>query len=114
VGNGGVANFRFIEKFNASTHTLVYDVKDDVMIPEFAYYSIQRDRGNINERCFDGSGLENLKICLFMEFEIPVPPLSEQRILQQDFDEIGHKQRKIAYYKEMTKEAIHRLLPGNY
>jgi len=114
VGNGGVANFRFIEKFNASTHTLVFDVKDDVMIPEFAYYSIQRDRGNINERCFDGSGLENLKIGLFMDFEIPVPPLSEQRNLQQDFDEIGHKHRKIAYYKEMTKEAIHRLLPGNY
>ena len=111
VGNGGEANFRLIEKFNASTHTLVYDVNETI-IKEFAYYSIQTIRNIINEMCFQGTGLENLNTELFMDIKIPLPPLALQQTLQSDFDEIRHKHAKIAIYKAKAQEAIQRLIPG--
>jgi len=45
-------------------------------------------------------------------FEIPLPPLTEQQTLQSDFDEIQHKHAKIATYKAKAQEAIQRLIPG--
>ena len=111
VGNGGEANFRLIEKFNASTHTLVYDVNTSIL-KEFAYYSIESMCDVINEMCFQGTGLENLNTNLFMGIEIPLPPLTEQQTLQLDFDEIRHKHAKIATYKAKAQEAIQRLIPG--
>jgi type I restriction-modification system DNA methylase subunit len=111
VGNGGEANFRLIEKFNASTHTLVYDVNTSIL-KEFAYYSIESMCDVINEMCFQGTGLENLNTNLFMGIEIPLPPLTEQQTLQSDFDEIRHKHAKIATYKAKAQEAIQRLIPG--
>jgi len=111
VGNGGEANFRLIEKFNASTHTLVYDVNETVL-KEFAYYSIQSMCDVIGEMCFQGTGLENLSTNLFMEVEIPLPPLTDQQTLQPEFDEIRHKRAKITSYKTKAQEAIQRLIPG--
>ena len=111
VGNGGEANFRLIEKFNASTHTLVYDVNETVL-KEFAYYSIQSMCDVIGEMCFQGTGLENLSTNLFMEVEIPLPPLTDQQTLQSEFDEIRHKRAKIASYKAKAQEAIQRLIPS--
>lgn len=111
VGNGGEANFRFIEKFNASTHTLVYDVNETIL-KEFAYYSIQMMCDVIGEMCFQGTGLENLNTKLFMEIEIPLPPLADQQTLEAEFDEIRHKHAKIAMYKAKAQEAIQRLIPG--
>ena len=111
VGNGGEANFRLIEKFNASTHTLVYDVKPTVLMG-VAYYTIQLLRDVINERCFQGTGLENLNIQLFMDIQIPLPPLEDQQTLQPEFDEIRNKHEKIARYKAKAQEAIQRLIPA--
>lgn len=111
VGNGGEANFRLISKFNASTHTLVYDVNERIL-KDFAYYSIQSKRDMISEMCFQGTGLENLNINLFMEIEILLPSLAEQQTLQSDFNEIYHKQAKIAEYKAKAQNAIQRLIPG--
>jgi type I restriction enzyme S subunit len=45
-------------------------------------------------------------------FEIPLPPLTVQQVLQSDFDEIRHKHAKIAVYKAKAQEAIQRLIPG--
>ena len=45
-------------------------------------------------------------------FEIPLPPLTEQQTLQAEFDEIRHKHAKIATYKAKAQEAIQRLIPG--
>jgi type I restriction-modification system DNA methylase subunit len=111
VGNGGEANFRLVNKFNASTHTLVYDVEETI-IKEFAYYTIQSMRDTISEMCFQGTGLENLNTNLFMDIEIPLPPLIEQQMLQSDFDEIQHKHAKIATYKEKAQDAIQHLIPS--
>lgn len=111
VGNGGEANFRLIAKFNASTHTLVYDVNENIL-KEFAYYSILNKRDIISELCFQGTGLENLNTNLFMDIDISLPSLAEQQTLQSDFDEIRHKHAKIAEYKAKAQEAIKRLIPG--
>lgn len=44
-------------------------------------------------------------------FEIPLPSLALQQTLQSDFDEIRHKDAKIASYKAKAQEAIQRLIP---
>ena len=111
AGNGGEANFQLVEKFNASTHTLVYDVTDKAVM-QFVYYIIQRMNNTINEVCFQGTGLKNLNTSLFMDLEIPLPPLTEQQTLQSDFDEIRHKHARISTYKAKAQEAINRLIPG--
>lgn len=111
AGNGGEANFQLVEKFNASTHTLVYDVTDRA-VKQFVYYSIQNMIHTINDLCFQGTGLKNLNTTLFMDLEISLPPLIEQQTLQSDFDEIRHKHAKIAYYKAKAADAIKRLIPG--
>ena len=112
AGNGGEANFRLIEKFNASTHTLVYDV-NDTAIKDFTYYSIQSIRDVISNACFQGTGLKNLNTSLFMDVEISLPTLSEQRTLQVHFDEIRHKQAKIAEYKAKAQESINKFIPSD-
>ena len=111
VGNGGTANFCFISKFNASTHTLVYDVFEDYS-KQYIYYSIINCRDMINELCFQGTGLENLNMSMFMDIDIACPPLAVQQTLQPEFDEIRHKQQKIDIYKTKAQEAIRRLIPG--
>jgi type I restriction-modification system DNA methylase subunit len=45
-------------------------------------------------------------------FEIPLPPLTEQQTLQSEFDEIRHKHAKLAEYKAKAQAAIQRLIPG--
>jgi restriction endonuclease S subunit len=112
AGNGGEANFNLSEKFNASTHTLVYDVDPSKSLHSFIYYNIQNIRDRINDLCFQGSGLKNLSIPLFMDLEIPLPTLDEQQTLQSDFDEIRHKQAKISEYRSKAQASIQRLIPG--
>jgi len=46
------------------------------------------------------------------DFELPLPPLTEQQTLQSDFDEIRHKHQKIATYKTKAQDAIKRLIPS--
>lgn len=110
AGNGGEANFSLSEKFNASTHTLIYDTKDEFN-KTFVYHSIQIMRPKISDLCFNGTALKNLNVGMFMDFEIPFPPLPEQQKLQDDFDEIRHKRMKIAEYKSKADEAVNRLIP---
>jgi type I restriction-modification system DNA methylase subunit/restriction endonuclease S subunit len=46
------------------------------------------------------------------DIEIRIPSLTEQQMLQSDFDEIRHKHAKIAIYKAKAQEAIQRLIPS--
>jgi restriction endonuclease S subunit len=45
-------------------------------------------------------------------FEIPLPPITEQQKLQSDFDEIQRKYAKIAIYKAKAQDAINKLIPN--
>lgn len=90
VGNGGVANFAVYTKFNASTHTLVYESSKETS-PEYLSIVLQAARDKITSRCFTGSGLQNLNIDKFMSFEIPLPSL---KIQQQIIDRISELNKK--------------------
>ena len=111
AGTGGYANFNLISKFNASTETLVFNTIKEVNI-DFIYYLLAYIKDDINESCFQGTGLKHLNRNMFMDLEIPLPSLSEQQTLQSDFDEIRHKHEKIARYKAKAQESIERLIPG--
>jgi type I restriction enzyme S subunit len=87
VGNGGTANFHYAEKFNASTHTLVYDCNDTAN-KKYVYYMLNYNSDRINESCFKGTGLKNLKLEDFNDFAIPLPPLDTQKQVVERLDGI--------------------------
>jgi restriction endonuclease S subunit len=98
VGNGGSANFHYAEKFNASTHTLVYDCKETAN-KKYVYYMLKYNSDHINESCFKGTGLKNLKLDDFNEFAIPLPPLETQQEIVAELDSIydnAHKASQMA------------------
>jgi len=59
-----------------------------------------------------GTAQKGINQVSFYGLEIPLPPLTEQQMLQSDFDEIRHKHAKITTYKAKAQEAIQRLIPG--
>jgi type I restriction-modification system DNA methylase subunit len=109
VGNGGEANFRYVEEFNASSHVLVYNTTEKALCA-FVYYSLQNARDEIHQRCFQGTGLMNLNISMFMDTEIALPPLEEQQTLEPLFQEIQHKQKRLVLYEQRIKEVAQKLI----
>ena len=98
VGNGGIANFHYAEKFNASTHTLVYDCNETAN-KKYVYYMLKYNSDHINESCFKGTGLKNLKLDDFNEFAFPLPPLEIQEQIVAELDRIyenAHKATQMA------------------
>ena len=87
VGNGGAANFHYAEKFNASTHTLVYDCHETVN-KKYIYYILNHNKNKITDSCFKGTGLKNLKLEDFNNFMIPLPPLEIQQQVVAELDDI--------------------------
>lgn len=59
-----------------------------------------------------GTAQKGINQTAFYNISIPLPPLTEQQMLQSDFDEIRHKHAKIATYKAKAQEAIQHLIPG--
>jgi type I restriction enzyme S subunit len=81
------------------------------IIPDYIYYYLLQNTSSIIELGV-GSCQKNVSPSQIMAIEIPLPPLTEQQMLQSDFDEIRHKHAKIAEYKAKAQVAIHRLIPG--
>ena len=47
---------------------------------------------------------------MFMDTEIALPPLEEQQALEPLFQEIQHKQKRLALYEQRIKEVAQKLI----
>jgi type I restriction-modification system DNA methylase subunit len=103
VANGGFANFQVNEKFNASTHTLVYNVNSKYNL-KYMCYVLSSMKEIINEKCFNGTGLKNLNISDFNKLEIPIPPLEVQVKIVKDIDELYRKREEALKIVNSTEE----------
>jgi type I restriction-modification system DNA methylase subunit len=80
------------------------------VLPQYVYYCIM-DNPILFMNLACGTARDNISPDQILSIQIPLPPLSEQQRLQEDFDEIKHKHKKIAIYKAKAQEAIQRLIP---
>jgi restriction endonuclease S subunit len=90
---------------------LTITAKDTNVINCYLWYWLLNNKYLVYE-CSRGTAQQHIDMDSFRNFEIPLPPLTEQQTLQSDFDEIRHKHAKIATYKAKAQEAIQRLIPG--
>jgi restriction endonuclease S subunit/16S rRNA G966 N2-methylase RsmD len=110
VGTGGIANIHLKSKFNVSTHFVVFDIKNTVVM-DFVYYSLIPRIEDIDKQTFNGTTLRNMNYSCFLDFEIPVPPIEDQQILQGAFNEIKNKKEMIKFYKRLAQEYIDKSIP---
>jgi restriction endonuclease S subunit len=90
---------------------LTIRTKDANLKDCYVWYWLLNNKYLVYE-CSRGTAQQHIDMDSFRNFEIPLPPLTEQQTLQSDFDEIRHKHVKIATYKAKAYEAIQRLIPG--
>ena len=90
---------------------LTITTKDTNLKDCYVWYWLLNNKYLVYE-CSRGTAQQHIDMDSFRNFEIPLPPLTEQQTLQSDFDEIRHKHAKIATYKAKAQEAIQRLIPG--
>jgi type I restriction enzyme S subunit len=77
---------------------------------DFLYYSVLQLK-DVIDFLKDGTAQPHVYPSTIETLEIPLPPLVEQQCLQEDFDEIKHKHKKIAIYKLKAHESIQRFIP---
>lgn len=113
INKGGNAMVRIDKDFSVSNDLHVLSTKqgvsNEITVLYIAYY-LQYNISFI-ENIMEGTTIKHLNKVFLSNLEIPLPPLSEQQKLQDDFDEIQHKHMKIAEYKSKADEAINRLIP---
>jgi len=77
---------------------------------DYLYYTLKSIEDTIKHFA-EGTAQPKLSSSSLLNIEIPLPPLEEQQTLQEDFDEIRHKHKKISVYKAKAQESIQRLIP---
>jgi type I restriction-modification system DNA methylase subunit/restriction endonuclease S subunit len=83
----------------------------DCITNDYLYYSVLHLKDAI-DFLKEGTAQPHVYPKTIEGLEINVPDIKEQNELKGDFDEIGHKNEKIVYYKVKAQEAITRLIPG--
>ena len=102
---------RYPTKASAGSFAFVCLTKSDKVIADYLYFAIKNEEEYI-KTLPEGTVQKNMNRDVLRGVELQLPPLSEQQMLQSDFDEIRHKHAKIATYKAKAQEAIQRLIPG--
>jgi len=97
-------------KFFLNHHGWTFKSKDNALYHYVGYWLLNNQH-SLYELA-TGTAQKGINQVSFYSLEIPLPPLTEQQTLQSDFDEIRHKQAKIAEYKAKAQAAIQRLIPG--
>lgn len=97
-------------KFYLNHHGWTFTNKCNILYPYVGYWLLANQ--SILYELAQGTAQKGINQDLFYNIDIPLPPISTQQPLQEDFDEVKNKHAKIAKYKEKAQKAIHRLIPG--
>lgn len=82
----------------------------DTILHDYLYYCVLNLKDTIDS-LKEGTAQPHVYPSTIEGLEINLPPISEQQVLQSDFDEIRHKHEKIAEYNAKAQTAIQRLIP---
>lgn len=110
IGTGGIANIHLKESFNISTHFLVFNTTENALV-DFVYYTMLERIADVDTKTFQGTTLRNMNVTAFMDYQIPLPQIEDQQILQGAFAEIRNKKQMIKFYKHLAEEYIDKSIP---
>ena len=113
AGNGDIGNISIYEgKFEAYQRTSIVEAKENI-ITEYLYYYFKYRWVDYNNDKMFGTAIPYIRLGNLNEFEIPVPPLSEQqRIVEQieslfaKLDEAKEKAQEVIDGVETNIEAV--------
>ena len=113
AGNGDIGNISIYEgKFEAYQRTYIVEAKENI-ITEYLYYYFKYRWVDYNNDKMFGTAIPYIRLGNLNEFEIPVPPLSEQqRIVEQieslfaKLDEAKEKAQEVIDGVETNIEAV--------
>lgn len=113
AGNGDIGNISIYEgKFEAYQRTYIVEMKENI-ITEYLYYYFKYRWVDYNNDKMFGTAIPYIRLGNLNEFEIPVPPLSEQqRIIEQieslfaKLDEAKEKAQEVIDGVETNIEAV--------
>ena len=113
AGNGDIGNISIYEgKFEAYQRTYIVETKENI-ITEYLYYHFKYRWVDYNNDKMFGTAIPYIRLGNLNEFEIPVPPLSEQqRIVEQieslfaKLDEAKEKAQEVIDGVETNIEAV--------
>ena len=113
AGNGDIGNISIYEgKFEAYQRTYIVETKENI-ITEYLYYYFKYRWVDYNNDKMFGTAISYIRLGNLNEFEIPVPPLSEQqRIVEQieslfaKLDEAKEKAQEVIDGVETNIEAV--------
>ena len=113
AGNGDIGNISIYEgKFEAYQRTYIVETKENI-ITEYLYYFFKYRWVDYNNDKMFGTAIPYIRLGNLNEFEIPVPPLSEQqRIVEQieslfaKLDEAKEKAQEVIDGVETNIEAV--------
>ena len=116
VNDWGNADFKYHSwKAYYTDHVFTFWIKEDNIDVKYVYYFLKNNQKLINETMFQGTWLKNLKKCLFMKLQIPIPPLKVQKEIVNILDkfdklvndisqglpaEIKARKQQYEYYRE--------------
>ena len=115
AGNGDIGNISIYEgKFEAYQRTYIVETKENI-ITEYLYYYFKYRWVDYNNDKMFGTAIPYIRLGNLNEFEIPVPPLSEQqRIVEQieslfaKLDEAKEKILSVVESFELREKAIYK------
>lgn len=115
AGNGDIGNISIYEgKFEAYQRTYIVETKENI-ITEYLYYYFKYRWVDYNNDKMFGTAIPYIRLGNLNEFEIPVPPLSEQqRIIEQieslfaKLDEAKEKALSVVESFELREKAIYK------
>lgn len=112
LNTGGSADVRIDKKFSITGHNSVVTVNKDYYNIKYIYYCLYV-RIPVIQKCFHGSGLENLHRNLFDKIELPIPSLEAQNRIVEFMDEFEEhiEQQKIEKqnYEEAYQNSLRNL-----
>jgi type I restriction enzyme S subunit len=110
VGSAGNVSRYSVKSWITNNGMTIHPKGDSIINDDVLYYLLKNIQDDIKGFA-EGTAQPKLSSSSVLSLEVQVPPLTEQRTLQSDFDEIRHKHAKIAVYKAKAQEAIQRLIP---
>jgi type I restriction enzyme S subunit len=102
---------RYPTRASAGSFAFVCITNNNIVNNDYLYFVLKNDEEYI-KTLPEGTVQKNMNRDVLRGVDIQLPPLAEQQTLQSDFEEIRHKQTKIAEYKKKAQDTIKRLIPG--
>lgn len=103
AGNGDIGNISIYEgKFEAYQRTYIVETKENI-ITEYLYYYFKYRWVDYNNDKMFGTAIPYIRLGNLNEFEIPVPPLSEQQRIVEQIESLF---AKLDEAKEKAQEVI--------